>query len=187
MCRPKSILDGLHRPNEPNAPLLAEWASQLRLESGTSGPPVSSSLPSVLNPTTFTLSHSLSLSTRDFSKQREDVEPTTDKHHWWRDQRAHLQAPVPAARVPAKELQQGKFKTLINVRPIKGPSSFAEYWLRLFSDAQASASKLLKETCSYIKSLHREVDDLSDRLSELMNTVDSNSAQAEIIRSLLRS
>jgi len=52
---------------------------------------------------------------------------------------------------------------------------------------QASASKLLKETCSYIKSLHREVDDLSDRLSELMNTMDSNSAQAEIIRSLLRS
>ena len=57
----------------------------------------------------------------------------------------------------------------------------------MFPDAQASASKLLKETCSYIKSLHREVDDLSDRLSDLMNTVDSNSAQAEIIRSLLRS
>ncbi|THU64264.1 hypothetical protein C4D60_Mb01t24640 [Musa balbisiana] len=50
-----------------------------------------------------------------------------------------------------------------------------------------SASKLLKETCSYIKSLHREVDDLSDRLSGLMVTMDSNSPQAEIIRSLLRS
>jgi len=52
---------------------------------------------------------------------------------------------------------------------------------------QASASKLLKETCNYIKSLHREVDDLSDRLSGLMATMDTNSAQAEIIRSLLRS
>ncbi|OAY80887.1 transcription factor ILI3-like [Ananas comosus] len=52
---------------------------------------------------------------------------------------------------------------------------------------RASASKLLKETCSYIKSLHREVDDLSDRLSGLMATMDDNSPQAEIIRSLLRS
>jgi hypothetical protein len=51
---------------------------------------------------------------------------------------------------------------------------------------QSSASKLLKETCSYIKSLHREVDDLSDRLSELMSTMDNDSPQAEIIRSLLR-
>ncbi|ONK65245.1 uncharacterized protein A4U43_C07F35160 [Asparagus officinalis] len=55
------------------------------------------------------------------------------------------------------------------------------------NSGRASASKLLKETCSYIKSLRREVDDLSDRLSELMNTMDSNSEQAEIIRSLLRS
>ena len=53
--------------------------------------------------------------------------------------------------------------------------------------AQASASKLLKETCSYIKSLHRDVDDLSDRLSALMATMDANSPQADIIRSLLRS
>ncbi|THU69649.1 hypothetical protein C4D60_Mb08t16620 [Musa balbisiana] len=52
---------------------------------------------------------------------------------------------------------------------------------------RASASKLLKETCSYIKSLHRDVDDLSDRLSALMATMDANSPQADIIRSLLRS
>ena len=51
---------------------------------------------------------------------------------------------------------------------------------------QSSASKLLKETCSYIKSLHREVDDLSERLSGLMSTMDNDSPQAEIIRSLLR-
>jgi hypothetical protein len=51
---------------------------------------------------------------------------------------------------------------------------------------QSSASKLLKETCAYVKSLHREVDDLSERLSGLMETMDNDSPQAEIIRSLLR-
>ncbi|KAG8059433.1 hypothetical protein GUJ93_ZPchr0002g26745 [Zizania palustris] len=53
--------------------------------------------------------------------------------------------------------------------------------------SQASTTKLLKETCNYIKSLHREVDDLSDRLSDLMSTMDHNSPGAEIIRSILRS
>uniref|UniRef100_A0A0E0M7H1 BHLH domain-containing protein n=1 Tax=Oryza punctata TaxID=4537 RepID=A0A0E0M7H1_ORYPU len=52
--------------------------------------------------------------------------------------------------------------------------------------SRSPATKLLKEMCSYIKSLHREVDDLSERLSELMATMDSNSPQADIIRSLLR-
>ncbi|KAG6481375.1 hypothetical protein ZIOFF_057975 [Zingiber officinale] len=52
---------------------------------------------------------------------------------------------------------------------------------------RASAAKLLKETCSYIRSLNREVDDLSGRLSELMETMDSNSVEAEIIRGLLHS
>ncbi|XP_057777150.1 transcription factor PRE6-like [Salvia miltiorrhiza] len=47
------------------------------------------------------------------------------------------------------------------------------------------ASKVLQETCNYIRSLHREVDDLSDRLSELLDSTDSDSAQAAIIRSLL--
>ncbi|KAK1266970.1 Transcription factor [Acorus gramineus] len=49
----------------------------------------------------------------------------------------------------------------------------------------ASASKVLQETCNYIRSLHREVDDLSERLSELLATADINSAQAAIIRNLL--
>ncbi|URD80831.1 hypothetical protein MUK42_24130 [Musa troglodytarum] len=47
---------------------------------------------------------------------------------------------------------------------------------------QVPASKVLKGTCSYIKSLQREVDDLSDRLSVLMATMDANSPQAEILR-----
>ncbi|XP_042485324.1 transcription factor PRE6-like [Macadamia integrifolia] len=50
---------------------------------------------------------------------------------------------------------------------------------------KVSASKVLQETCNYIRNLHREVDDLSERLSELLANTDSSSAQAAIIRSLL--
>ncbi|PNT78083.1 hypothetical protein BRADI_1g73161v3 [Brachypodium distachyon] len=50
---------------------------------------------------------------------------------------------------------------------------------------QVPSSRVLQETCSYIRSLHREVDDLSERLSELLATSDMSSAQAAIIRSLL--
>ncbi|KAJ8773715.1 hypothetical protein K2173_006365 [Erythroxylum novogranatense] len=49
---------------------------------------------------------------------------------------------------------------------------------------KVSASNVLEETCNYIRSLHREINDLSDRLSELLASTDSNSAQAAIIRSL---
>ncbi|KAH0436460.1 hypothetical protein IEQ34_026396 [Dendrobium chrysotoxum] len=56
---------------------------------------------------------------------------------------------------------------------------------RLHTNDRATAAKVLQETCSYIRSLHREVDDLSERLSELLETTDNNSAQAAIIRSLL--
>ncbi|KAK3004363.1 hypothetical protein RJ639_019172 [Escallonia herrerae] len=50
---------------------------------------------------------------------------------------------------------------------------------------KVSASKVLQETCNYIRNLHREVDDLSERLAELLENTDSDSAQAAIIRSLL--
>lgn len=50
---------------------------------------------------------------------------------------------------------------------------------------QVSAARVLQDTCNYIRSLHREVDDLSERLSELLATTDASSAQAAIIRSLL--
>ncbi|XP_018853057.1 transcription factor PRE6-like [Juglans regia] len=50
---------------------------------------------------------------------------------------------------------------------------------------KVSASKVLQETCNYIRSLHKEVDGLSDRLSDLLATTDTDSAQAAIIRSLL--
>lgn len=49
---------------------------------------------------------------------------------------------------------------------------------------QASAAKVLQDTCSYIRSLHREVDDLSERLSELLDAAGVSSDQAASIRSL---
>ncbi|CAN8299927.1 unnamed protein product [Cochlearia groenlandica] len=48
-----------------------------------------------------------------------------------------------------------------------------------------SASKVLQETCNYIRNLNKEADDLSDRLSQLLDTIDPNSPQAAIIRSLI--
>ncbi|KAK6790608.1 hypothetical protein RDI58_009689 [Solanum bulbocastanum] len=52
------------------------------------------------------------------------------------------------------------------------------------SSNKVEASKVLQETCNYIRSLHREVEDLSDRLSVLLESTESDSAQAAIIRSL---
>ncbi|KAL6641189.1 hypothetical protein ACP70R_019370 [Stipagrostis hirtigluma subsp. patula] len=56
---------------------------------------------------------------------------------------------------------------------------------RLRSNDRVPSARVLQETCSYIRSLHREVDDLSDRLSQLLDTADVSTAQAAVIRSLL--
>ncbi|KAL6645160.1 hypothetical protein ACP70R_016768 [Stipagrostis hirtigluma subsp. patula] len=56
---------------------------------------------------------------------------------------------------------------------------------RLQSNARVPSARVLQETCNYIRSLHQEVDNLSERLSELLATSDMSSAQAAIIRSLL--
>ncbi|XP_010502885.1 PREDICTED: transcription factor PRE5-like [Camelina sativa] len=50
---------------------------------------------------------------------------------------------------------------------------------------KVSASKVLQETCNYIRKLHREVDNLSDRLSQLLDSVDEDSPEAAVISSLL--
>ncbi|KAK2977522.1 hypothetical protein RJ640_025703 [Escallonia rubra] len=50
---------------------------------------------------------------------------------------------------------------------------------------KVSASKVLQETCNYVRSLHKEVDDLSERLSQLLATIDAESPEASIIRSLI--
>ncbi|KAF9595271.1 hypothetical protein IFM89_038406 [Coptis chinensis] len=57
--------------------------------------------------------------------------------------------------------------------------------IRRRGSRRTSTSKILKEACSYINSLHREVDGLSERLSEILASMDINSAEAEYIRSLL--
>ncbi|KAL8118193.1 hypothetical protein AgCh_015916 [Apium graveolens] len=51
---------------------------------------------------------------------------------------------------------------------------------------RVSSSKILKETCNYIKKLHKEVDDLSTRLGHLLDSMDSNSVDVETLRSLLQ-
>ncbi|KAL8161523.1 hypothetical protein V2J09_013012 [Rumex salicifolius] len=53
------------------------------------------------------------------------------------------------------------------------------------SSDKVSANRVLQETCNYIRNLHREVDDLSDRLSDLLASTDSDSVEAAVIRSLL--
>lgn len=51
---------------------------------------------------------------------------------------------------------------------------------------QRSAAKILKRTCNYIKKLQREVDDLSDQLSQRLASGDINAADADIITRLLQ-
>ncbi|PSR87663.1 Transcription factor like [Actinidia chinensis var. chinensis] len=50
---------------------------------------------------------------------------------------------------------------------------------------KVSASKVLQETCNYVRNLHREVDDLSQRLTQLLGTIDADSPEAAIIRTLI--
>ncbi|RAL46843.1 unnamed protein product [Cuscuta campestris] len=57
--------------------------------------------------------------------------------------------------------------------------------LRARRSSKTCASKVLQETCNYIKNLHREVDDLSERLSQLLSTIDAESPEASIIRGLI--
>ncbi|KAK4764436.1 hypothetical protein SAY87_013874 [Trapa incisa] len=42
---------------------------------------------------------------------------------------------------------------------------------------RGSASKFLHETCNYIRSLHQEVDDLSERLTQLLTSSSDTSHQ----------
>ncbi|XP_011087225.1 transcription factor ILI5-like [Sesamum indicum] len=53
-------------------------------------------------------------------------------------------------------------------------------------NSMVSASKIVKETCNYLKKLHKEVDDLSERLSQLLASGAITSTNADAISSLLR-
>ncbi|KAK9278277.1 hypothetical protein L1049_027842 [Liquidambar formosana] len=48
------------------------------------------------------------------------------------------------------------------------------------------ASKILKETCSYIRKLHGEVEDLSERLSQILDSMDTSGVDVETLRSFLQ-
>ncbi|KAL5216536.1 hypothetical protein ABZP36_007937 [Zizania latifolia] len=48
-----------------------------------------------------------------------------------------------------------------------------------------SAARVLQETCRYIRSLHQEVDNLSETLAQLLASADVTGDQAAVIRSLL--
>ncbi|XP_006661757.1 transcription factor ILI7 [Oryza brachyantha] len=83
--------------------------------------------------------------------------------------------PSPAARITDEQIGDlvSKLQALL-----------PEARLRSSNDRVPSA-RVLQETCSYIRSLHREVDDLSERLAELLAAADVSTAQAAVIRSLL--
>ncbi|XP_059444266.1 transcription factor PRE4-like [Corylus avellana] len=49
-----------------------------------------------------------------------------------------------------------------------------------------TASKVLNETCTYLKRLQKEVDDLSERLAQLLDSVDTTAVDIELIRRLLQ-
>ncbi|PWA79120.1 Myc-type, basic helix-loop-helix (bHLH) domain-containing protein [Artemisia annua] len=48
------------------------------------------------------------------------------------------------------------------------------------------ASKILQETCNYIKSLRTKGDDLGEKLSQLLDSMENNGVDVNIIRDLLQ-
>ncbi|WOK96848.1 hypothetical protein Cni_G05556 [Canna indica] len=53
------------------------------------------------------------------------------------------------------------------------------------SSSHTVSAEVLQDACDYIKSLHQEVDQLSERLARLLAMADMSNAQAELLRSLL--
>nr|KYP47896.1 Transcription factor bHLH135 family [Cajanus cajan] len=54
------------------------------------------------------------------------------------------------------------------------------------SRASMSLMKIIKETCSHINRLQKEVEDLGKRLAELMDSVDINDIDQEHLTRLLQ-
>ncbi|BAT84405.1 hypothetical protein LR48_Vigan03g134300 [Vigna angularis] len=53
-------------------------------------------------------------------------------------------------------------------------------------NSRQSASKILKETCCHIRRLQEEVEQLSEKLSELMDSVDMNDIDRQILQNILQ-
>ena len=103
-----------------------------------------------------------------------------------RDLVAKLQALLPEARQRSND----RVRTLIPPAAAKRQceeirSASSHYNSTVCVYVQVPSARVLQETCSYIRNLHRDVDDLSNRLSELLATADVSTAQAAVIRSLL--
>lgn len=56
---------------------------------------------------------------------------------------------------------------------------------RIYVLMQQSASKILQETCCHIRKLQKEVEDLSERLTELMNSVDVSDIDRRTLQNFL--
>ncbi|EEF52157.1 transcription factor PRE4 [Ricinus communis] len=52
--------------------------------------------------------------------------------------------------------------------------------------SRVSVSKILQETCSYIRSLQSEADDLSEKLSQLLDSFNIADVDIETLRSNLQ-
>ncbi|WCJ35961.1 Transcription factor ILI5 [Euphorbia peplus] len=52
--------------------------------------------------------------------------------------------------------------------------------------SSVSASEVLKEACNYIRMLQREADDLSERLSQLLESMNISTHDMEFIRNILQ-
>ncbi|KAH7846013.1 hypothetical protein Vadar_008611 [Vaccinium darrowii] len=50
---------------------------------------------------------------------------------------------------------------------------------------ELSVAEVLDEICKYIRELHRQTNDLSEQISQALATIDSDTPQASILRSLL--
>ncbi|KAH7847774.1 hypothetical protein Vadar_030121 [Vaccinium darrowii] len=50
---------------------------------------------------------------------------------------------------------------------------------------ELSVSEVLDEICKYIRELQRQTNDLSEQISQALATIDSDTPQASILRSLL--
>ncbi|KAJ8753343.1 hypothetical protein K2173_019742 [Erythroxylum novogranatense] len=53
------------------------------------------------------------------------------------------------------------------------------------NSSRVSASKILKETCNYIRKLHGELDDLSGKLSQILDSMDISGVDIECLRTLI--
>ena len=97
------------------------------------------------------------------------------------------------ALLPESQTRNGAHRvSTLCCRFAKLPSDYASWSPRAYSwkqmiisRMQGSAARVLQDTCSYIRSLHQEVDNLSETLAELLSSADVTSDQAAIIRSLL--